>query len=186
MGESPKLLRATHIFASAVHDLLELRILRDVSAPALTLPQFHLLKLMSLDGHRQVGEVAGFLGVSAPAATKTIDKLERLGLITRQHSTEDRRAILLAPSAKGRRLVQRYMEAMNRRLAPIFKEFRRSEITRLAELLERFALCLIRQANHENDLCLRCAAYYDEDCAVAKTRGGCPYQKMLNHPHLEN
>lgn len=187
-GKSLQLLRNTHIFASAVHDILEMRILHDVSAPApaLTLPQFHLLKLMSLDGHRQVGDVAGFLGVSAPAATKTIDKLERLGLITRQHSKEDRRAILLSPSPKGRRLVSRYVTAMNRRLAPIFKEFSRSEVAKLAEMLERFALCLIRQADSEDDLCLRCAAYYDEDCAVAKVRGGCPYQEMLNHPHLEN
>jgi len=185
-GRSLKFLRHTHIFASAIQDLLETRILREVSAPPLTLSQFHLLKLMSLDGHRQVGEVAGFLGVSAPAATKTIDKLERLGLITRKHSTEDRRAILLSPSAKGLRLVDRYMNAMNRRLAPVLKEFSRTEIARLTDLLERFALCLIGQDKNENDMCLRCAAYYDEDCSVAKARGGCPYQQMLNHPHGVN
>lgn len=185
--ESLQLLRNAHIFASTVRDLLELKILRGVSAPPLSLPQFHLLKLMSLNGYRQIGEVAGFLGVSPPSATKTIDKLERLGLITREPSREDRRAILLAPSAKGRRLVNRYMAAMSERLAPLFGEFNAAEIAALTRLLERFAVCLIKdEKESENGMCLRCAAYYDEACPVGKVRGGCPYQKMLNVPHRRN
>ena len=107
-GEHFQLLRYSHIFASAVRDLLELKVLREVTDDPLTLPQFHLLKLISLNGTHQVGEVAQFLGVSPPAATKNIDKLEGLGLVARSPSTDDRRATLLASSHKGRRLVKRY------------------------------------------------------------------------------
>ena len=47
----------------------------------LTLPQLHLLKLIDRHGRHPVGEVADLLGVSAPAATRNVDKLERLGLL---------------------------------------------------------------------------------------------------------
>ena len=100
-AEHSQLLRYSHIFASAVRDLLELKVLREVTDDPLTLPQFHLLKLISLNGTHQVGEVAQFLGVSPPAATKNIDKLEGLGLVARRSSTRDRRATLLASSREG-------------------------------------------------------------------------------------
>ena len=77
------LLRQTHIFASTVREILEVKLLREVSDAHLTLPQLQLLKLMVRDGQHQVTEVAHFLGVSPPAATKNIDKLEGLpGFLT--------------------------------------------------------------------------------------------------------
>src|SRR3990172_1781993 len=91
-----RLLRSSHIFASAVREILEQKLVREVSSVPLTLSQFHLLKLMHLNGRHQVGQVADFLGVSPPAATKNIDKLEALGLLVREPSKGDRRARLLS------------------------------------------------------------------------------------------
>lgn len=185
-GESLHLLRSAHILSSAVRELLELSILRELTAPPLSLRQFHLLKLLSLDGNRFIGEVAGFLGVSGPSATKTIEKLKRCGLITRAPSPEDGRATLIAPTHKARRLVRRYADLMDQRLAPVFGEFNRQEISKLARYFERFAVSLIRDAKDEDEVCLRCAACYVEDCPVGRVRGGCPYREMLNHPHRRN
>jgi DNA-binding MarR family transcriptional regulator len=173
-----ELLRYSHIFASVVRDLLELKILREVTDDPLTLPQFHLLKLISLNGSHQVGEVAQFLGVSPPAATKNIDKLEGLGLVARSPSTDDRRATLLASSPKGRRLVRRYEELKEQRLEPVLDAFNEQELAQLTRLLERFSLLLIRQEDSGEGLCLRCSAYYDEACPVNHLRDGCPYQKV--------
>ncbi len=53
---------------------------------------------MTLNGRHQAGELAEFLGVSAPAATKNIDKLERFGLVVRSPSKGDRRATQLSAS----------------------------------------------------------------------------------------
>lgn len=176
-GKHFDLLRYSHIFASAVRDLLELKVLREVTDAPLSLPQFHLLKLISMNGTHQVGEVAQFLGVSAPAATKNIDKLEGLGLVTRCPSTNDRRATLLASSASGRQLVQRYEAAKEQRLEPVLEGFNERELTQLTRLLERFSLLLIGQEDSGDGLCMRCSAYYDEACPVNHLRDGCPYQK---------
>jgi DNA-binding MarR family transcriptional regulator len=173
----------SHIFASAVRDLLELKVLREVTDDPLTLPQFHLLKLISLNGSHKVGEVARFLGVSPPAATKNIDKLEGLGLVARSRSTGDRRAKLLASSRKGRQLVKRYEAVKEQRLEPVLDGFGEEELRQLTRLLERFSLLLINQQDAGEGLCMRCSAYYDEACPVDHLRDGCPYQKVRDNKH---
>lgn len=175
-----RLVRYSHIFASAVREVLELKLVREVSSVPLTLSQFHLLKLMFLNGRHQVGEVADFLGVSPPAATKNIDKLEALGLVFRAPSEGDRRATLLSVSPKGRRLVRRYEALKTARLAPVLVKFRSKELKQLAHLLERFSLSLLERELAGGDdghgVCLRCDAYIESGCPVGQLRGGCPYQ----------
>ncbi|MFQ5349774.1 MAG: MarR family winged helix-turn-helix transcriptional regulator, partial [Thermoanaerobaculia bacterium] len=156
----------------------ELKVLRQVTDDPLTLPQFHLLKLISLNGSHQVGEVAQFLGVSPPAASKNIDKLEGLGLVARSPSTDDRRATLLASSPRGRRLVRRYEALKEEWLEPVLDGFDDKELAQFTRFLERFSLRLIEQQDSGEGLCLRCSAYYDEACPVNHLRDGCPYQKV--------
>jgi DNA-binding MarR family transcriptional regulator len=177
-----RLLRHSHIFAASVREVLELKLLREVTALPLTLSQFHVLKLMSLNGRHQIGEVADFLGVSPPAATKNIDKLERLGLVVRSPSAGDRRATLLSVSPKGRQIVQLYEDRKAARVSPVLGSFRPEEIAQLSVLLERFALALLTLAPSGQGFCLRCAAYLDPGCPVAQVRGGCPYQETRQWP----
>lgn len=171
------LLRYSHIFASLVREILELKFLREASPHSLTLSQFHLLKVMTLNGGHQAGQMANVLGLSPPAITKNIDKLERQGLIVRAPSKGDRRATLLSPSDKGRRLVQDYEAIKQDRLATVLQQFNPEELDQLTQLLKRFSLSLIRQEDSGDGLCLRCAAYCEEDCPVSYIRGSCPYQK---------
>jgi DNA-binding MarR family transcriptional regulator len=184
-GQSPleperlhRLLRYSHVFAAAVREVLEVKYLSEVSTHSLTLPQFHLLKLISINGHHQVGEVAEFLGVSSPAASKNIDKLERLRLVTRTTSPGDRRAILLSASPRGRRLVRQYETLKARRLTPVLNRFRSEEIDQLARLLERFSVLLFDEEKSEDGFCLRCAAYCEDHCPVGHVLGNCPYEKI--------
>jgi DNA-binding MarR family transcriptional regulator len=177
-GEEFRLVRYSHIFASAVREVLELRLLRSASSLPLTLSQFHVLKLMTFNGQHQVSEVASFLGVSPPAATKNIDKLERIGLMVRAQSAGDRRATLLSVTDKGRRLVQRYERLKAERLAAVLEAFEPQEVTRLASLLERFSVALLDLDPGGDGSCLRCAAYLEEGCPVGALRGGCPYRGL--------
>ncbi|MCK4660624.1 MAG: MarR family transcriptional regulator [Phycisphaerae bacterium] len=161
--------------------------MRDVSPSPLTFGQFHLLKLMSMNGHHQVGEVAGFLGVSPPAATKNIDKLERLGLIVRTASPGDRRATLLSASPQGRAVVRQYEENKAAHLSPVLENFCPEEVEQFSSLLERFSVSLLAIEQNGRGCCLRCAAYVERDCPVSRIRGGCPYQQARGaHTGKEN
>jgi DNA-binding MarR family transcriptional regulator len=171
-----RLLRNSHIFASAVREVLEAKMIREASPQPLTLAQLHILKLMTTNDQHRVTELADLLGVSPPAATKNIDKLERLGLVARAPSPDDRRATLLSVSARGRRLVDRYEHIKRERLLPVLGEFRPEELDQLASLLERFSVSLLQRERSHRGYCLRCDAYIEADCPVGRVRGGCPYQ----------
>jgi DNA-binding MarR family transcriptional regulator len=172
------LVRFTHIFSSAVRELLEVKLIGEVTRAPLSLSQFHLLKAVAMNGYFYSGELASFLGVSAPAGTKTIDKLERLGFVIRMPSRCDRRATILAASAKGRRLVERYEEHKTRSLLPVMERFSADELRTFARLLERFTLSLIELQESGSGLCLYCAAYCIKKCPVGRMRGGCPFEKL--------
>ena len=172
-----RFLRSSHVFASVVREILEAKFLQEVCPAPLTRSQFHLLKVIGLNGTHQVGELASFLGMSPPAATKNIDKLERLGLIVRNPSKGDRRATLLSASAKGRRLVRKYESLKTERLAPVLREFNMRELDSFSRLLERFSVSLLNTEAPGNGYCLRCGAYIEQDCPVGRIRGGCPYLK---------
>jgi DNA-binding MarR family transcriptional regulator len=182
-------LRNSHIFAYAVRDIMERKFLRDTSPLPLTLSQFHLLKLLSINGQHQVTEIAEFLGVSPAAASKNIDKLEGLGLMVRTPSEGDRRATLLSVNSKGRRLVKAYEELKAARLYPILESFKPKEIEELTRLLELISVEVFKleepqEEESGNGYCLRCTGYLESDCPVGGIRGGCPYDKV--HRHLRN
>jgi DNA-binding MarR family transcriptional regulator len=171
-----RLLRQSSILSAAVRDVLALGPLREASEARLTVSQLHVLKLMTRDGHHQIGQVADLLGVSPPAATKTIDKLEALGLVVRTRSAGDRRATLLSASPRGRRVVRRYEALRRQRLAPALRGYDVEEIDALTRALERFSLALLAEevVRGGDGACLRCDADIEPGCAVAGLRGGCP------------
>jgi len=168
-------LRRSHIFSSVVREILETKLLQETTPLPLTISQFHILKLMTVTGRHQIGEISTFLGVSAPAVTKNVDKLERLGLLIRLPSEDDRRATWLAASLKGQRLVEKYEELKAKRLYPVLDEISPGELDRFSEMLERISVALLRREETPRGFCLRCAAYIETGCPVGHVRGGCPY-----------
>ena len=168
-------LRRSHIFSSVVREILETRLLEEASPLPLTVSQFHILKLMTVTGRHQIGEMSTFLGVSAPAITKNVDKLERFGLVVRIPSEDDRRATWLAPSQKGKRLVEKYEALKAQRLYPILESIPAEDLDRFAKMLEQVSVALLRQEETPRGFCLRCAAYIETGCPVGHVRGGCPY-----------
>lgn len=67
----------------------------------LTLRQREVLTLLSGRQHWSIGEIATALGVSAPAATKAIIRLESKGFVSRSENEMDRRRVdvRLTPAA---------------------------------------------------------------------------------------
>ena len=172
------LLRQTHIFASTVREVLEVKLLREVSEAPLSLPQLQLIKLMVRDGQHQATEVAHFLGVSPPAATKNVDKLVGLGLVRRERSTGDRRATLLSASPAGRRLVEEYERRKELVVRPVLERFRPEELAQLTSLLERFAVSLLERETPEAGFCARCCGYVESGCPVDWLLGDCAFRKL--------
>jgi DNA-binding MarR family transcriptional regulator len=78
-----------------------------VLAPlGLTTRQGALLLSCELGEARTPAELARLYGLEASSITRMIERLERKGLLTRAHSRDDRRRVLLRVTPRGRRCLQ--------------------------------------------------------------------------------
>jgi len=168
-----RFLRCGHILGSLFREILEETYLSQRCSHALTRTQFCLLKLITLTADLQLSQVARYLGVSPAAITKNVDKLEELGLLTRDPCIEDRRATLLSASDEGCRVVGEYEELKEARMAPVVQSLEAPELDELCDLLEALCVDLVRHRHPGSDGCMRCAGYYSTDCQVGMAQGDC-------------
>lgn len=83
-----------------------------------------------------MSELAGYTGNALPATSRIVDRMIREGLVTRNADPEDRRAVRIRLTAKGRALepLAGFWAEVNDRLLAGFDE---TEIRTLFALLER-------------------------------------------------
>jgi DNA-binding MarR family transcriptional regulator len=90
---------------------------KQITALELTLLQVQGLRVLRR-GPAPTGKFAAELGISASAVTQLTDRLIRKGLIERQAAADDRRSVLVALSAKGKRMI----DAFRKRRTYFFSE----------------------------------------------------------------
>jgi DNA-binding MarR family transcriptional regulator len=168
-----RFLRSGHVLRSLLREFLEEDFLNRVCRHRLTRSQFCFLKLITTNSDLQVGELARCLGVSPAASSKNLDRLESLGLVYREASDQDRRAILLKASATGEELVREYERLKAAQLAPVIDSLGRERTEQLCELLEEVCGGMLARAEVPRETCMRCAGYYRPDCSFEKLQGKC-------------
>ena len=168
-----RFLRSGHVLRSLLREFLEEGFLDRVCRRRLTRSQFCFLKLITANSDLQVGELARCLGVSPAASSKNLDRLERLGLVYREASDQDRRAILLKATAEGQELVRDYERLKAAQLAPVIDSLGREKTEVLCDLLEEVCVGMLAQAEVPRETCMRCAGYYRPDCSFEKLQGEC-------------
>ncbi len=170
-------LGSTRVFASALADVLEAALLRQVAGSRVTVPQLKLLKLVTLTDKHIIGDVAAFLGVSAAGASKAVDKLVRRALLRRTEGTADRRACELSLTPSGLRLLAAYETAKKEKLARIFGRTAPEELNRVAEVLDRLTAAIVDHTAKPEEICLQCGIYFREKCLLRElVRRTCFYQ----------
>lgn len=171
-------LGSTHVFASAVSEVVEKKLLEEVAPNQLTHSQFKLLKMVAQTDAQTIGDVAAFLGVSNAAASKAVDKLVRRKLLERSEGVADRRSIQLALTPTSRCLLEAYEAVKNRKLGQIFRQYSPAQLRRTTELLDRLSAGLVDHGAKPEELCLQCGIYFREKCLVRKlVRRNCFYHR---------
>ncbi len=160
-------LGSTRIFASALEEAVERRLLEEVAGERLTLSQFRLLKLVAVTDAHTISDVGLFLDVSNAAASKAVDKLVRRKLLRRKEGQPDRRKIRLSLTRSSKRLLAAYEHRSERKLAEVFRGFTQDELKRTANLLDRLSIGLV-QHHAPGDVCLHCGIYFRNQCLVRK------------------
>lgn len=179
MPECEAVTRYSHIFSAAVREILEVGILRDAGGDDLTPRQLDVLRYIAL-GQHHVDDIARFLDVTGPAATKAIDKLERRGLVVRRPSGEgngDRRRTYLSCSEKAVGMITRHRVLERQRIEDVLTAFTEEELGQMAILLERYSLSLVSSSPVRDVPCLRCSGHFDLNCPLQLIHSRCPYQE---------
>ena len=168
-----RFLRYGHILSSLLREFLESSFLDQISPFSLSRSQFCFLKLIAVNSELQVCELARCLGVSPAASSKNLDRLEELGLVVREPSTEDRRATLLSVSQEGRRLVDEFERLKASHLAPVIEELGEDRTEAFCDLLQEVCLGVLASTRVADAPCMRCAGYYRPNCVLEEFQGEC-------------
>ena len=178
-------LGSTRVFTSAIDEIVEKVILKEVAGEQLTLSQFKLLYMVAMTEARTIGDVALFLGVSNAAASKAVDRLVRRKLLRRAEGKPDRREICLSLTDSGSRLIDSYEMKMDRKLTEVFDGFPEDELIHAARLLDRLSAGLVGHHSSPEEICLQCEVYFREKCIVSHLLGRrCFYKVAKPEPKL--
>ena len=77
----------------------------DWAEQELTFGQMRLLFLLGKHGASPMSRIAEWLGVGLPTASGTVERVERHGLVAREHRLDDRRVVECGLTDAGRRLI---------------------------------------------------------------------------------
>ena len=83
---------------------------RSRTSPELSMPQFRALAFVGRNEDPMLADVATFLGLTPPAASKLVDTLVGAKYVTREAQTIDRRRVPLKLTPAGRKKFNRVVE----------------------------------------------------------------------------
>jgi DNA-binding MarR family transcriptional regulator len=159
-------LGSAHVFASAVTDMIERRLLEQAGDGQVTSAQMNLLKLVGTTDSYTLGDVAAFLRVSNAGASKAVDRLVRRNLLRRTEDPRDRRVMHLHLTQASRRLLHAYESARRHKLQSIFVQFPPEELRSASALLDRLSADIVDHTANLEELCVKCGIYLRERCSV--------------------
>ncbi|MCB4208190.1 MarR family winged helix-turn-helix transcriptional regulator [Arthrobacter sp. UM1] len=123
-------------------ELLVRRLRADAADEALSQSAAGLMVRLDLNGPQRIMHLARQEGVSQPAMTQSVDRLEREGLVERHPSAEDRRAVVVELTDAGRETLQARRARRRAKLSGYLAELDAEDQTKIAAAirpLERFS-----------------------------------------------
>ncbi|MEN6602332.1 MAG: MarR family transcriptional regulator [Bryobacteraceae bacterium] len=163
----------------AVDEVLEEKLLAQVAGQQLTPSLMKVLELVAFTDVGTLSELAAFLGISTPAASKAVDKMVRRKLLSRTGGESDRRSIRVSLTEEGRRMLAAYDFARSNRLMDLFTQFPPEDLKRVATLMDQISAAVVRQTDKAEDLCLQCGIHFREKCLVRQLlHTNCSYQEQ--------
>ena len=105
----------------------------------LSLSQYQLIAALREGPEARIGELAESAGVAPPTATRMLDGLERDGIVSREHAEDDRRAVIVRLTARGRELLEQKQARVVEKRRALFASLSAEEREQAAALLDRLA-----------------------------------------------
>jgi DNA-binding MarR family transcriptional regulator len=122
---------ADRLHSASIHLLRRVR--RVDEEAGLSAARLSALSVLVFGGPTALGSLARAEQVSAPTMSRLVDALEREGLVTRGADERDGRAVLVAATAEGERILVEGRRRRTEELAGLFEELSADELEILGE-----------------------------------------------------
>jgi len=154
------------LFVAIIEKLMTQRMLDETFDQQVTPSQLVALRYLSLNDSSLMSDVAEGLGISFPAATKTIDRLVRKGLAVRSEDPHDRRGVRIRLTEEGASLVRQIYTERARRFTAVLDQLDPIARDALHRSMEVFITAAIDDEETARSVCLHCGSEHHESCPV--------------------
>ena len=110
-----------------------------ITTGKLTVPQYWALELVYGASPRPMHELLRAMGLKSSTGTVFVDRLCRMGLVKRVRDQQDRRAVALGITGKGRRVIQDIKKQKRKGITELFRPLTAGERRKYLELMRKLA-----------------------------------------------
>ena len=139
-GKKTDLALTTWVKLARAFSSFNKRSIESIRTFGLTQPQFAVIEIIGHLGPLKVGEICNKMLVSGGNMTLVLDNIAKLGYIERVHSLEDRRAILIQLTQKGKDLFDNVFNSHAEHVTKLMSVLTIEEQKTLGELLKKLGL----------------------------------------------
>lgn len=177
-----RLLGAVRMLSNAVTEIFERQLQREFAGHRLSASQWKLLIILATTAVSNVSEVAAYQGVSTAAASKAVQRLSRMRLVTRTVDPRDRRHVRLALSEEGAKLTDAYLRNLDRSLAELSSPAGQESLAAASQMLDQLTIAVLRAAADPSAICIQCEFNGRTGCLI---REALQRNCHLGSPHEE-
>jgi len=156
--------KLTSLFSDIIFKTMTVQLLRELDDLDISLPQLQALSFVAEHRNCSVGALAEGLGVTHPAAVKSVDRLVKKGLVDRAVAAADHRQAELTATLQGRKLVNEIRRQRTERLTRVLDQMSPEERLSLIRGLEKFVTTALMDEGALHGLCLSCQTLMPTDC----------------------
>jgi DNA-binding MarR family transcriptional regulator len=163
--------KATDLFVSVLAKALTERMLNERFAGQVTSAQVHGLRYLAHNEERLMSDLANGLGISYPAATKTVERLVKKGLVSRESDPADRRVVKVRLTTAGDQLIRDIDGARSQMLTAVLTRLAPEDREALLQGMSAFIAASLQQIEDGHllaDICLHCGDAHQAGCPVAE------------------
>ena len=111
----------------------------DTVAETITVAQHRVLVLLAARGPQTIGDVAAELAVNPSNATRHCERLNQLGLVSKQRSPSDARIVEVSLSREGKRLLDAVTDARRREVRAVLDRMGPRRAAEVTQALSAFS-----------------------------------------------
>lgn len=169
-----------NILASAVDELVQTRFEQEFHE-TVTFSQLNVLMLVARTESGTITNIASFLRVSLPAASKAVNRLVSQKLIERLQGGADRRKNELALTPKGESVLNEYLQIQREALQSLFPKYSETQVREFTGSIDGMTRTIVHHEHAPKELCYRCGIYFRNKC-LRREDGVCT---CFPHPFRE-